>query len=71
MKKYTLLFLLLLSISYPATTQIKETKEIKRPTVEYRHGIYYLELDGNTAYERGFQDGTALKFVIKKSSKNF
>jgi isopenicillin-N N-acyltransferase-like protein len=71
MKKYTLLFLLLLSISYSATTQIKETKEIKIPTVEYRHGIYYLELDGNTAYERGFQHGTALKFVIKKSLKNF
>jgi isopenicillin-N N-acyltransferase-like protein len=71
MKKNTLLFVLLLSISYSAASQIKETKEIKIPTVEYRQGIYYLELDGNTAYERGFQHGTALKFVIKRSLKNF
>ena len=71
MKKYALLFVLLLGISYSATSQIKETKEIKIPTVEYRKGIYYLELDGNTAYERGFQHGTALEFVIKRTLKNF
>ena len=71
MKKNTLLFVLLLSISYSAASQIKEIKEIKIPTVEYRQGIYYLELDGNTAYERGFQHGAALKFVIKRSLKNF
>ncbi len=71
MKKNTLLFVLLLSISYSTVSQIKEIKEIKIPTVEYRQGIYYLELDGNTAYERGFQHGTALKFVIKRSLKNF
>lgn len=68
MKKYTLLFVLLLSIGYSASSQIKE---IKTPTVEYRQGIYYLELDGNTAYERGFQHGRALEFVIKRSLKNF
>jgi isopenicillin-N N-acyltransferase-like protein len=71
MKKYTLLFVLLLSNSYWASSQIKETKDIKIPSVEYRQGIYYLELDGNTAYERGFQHGTALEFIIKRSLKNF
>ena len=71
MKKNTLLFVLLLSISYSTVSQIKEIKEIKIPTVEYRQGIYYLELDGNTAYERGFQHGAALKFVIKRSLKKF
>jgi isopenicillin-N N-acyltransferase-like protein len=71
MKKHTLLFVLLLSISYSAASQIKEPKELKIPVVEYRQGIYYLELDGNTAYERGFQHGAALKFVIKRSLKNF
>lgn len=71
MKKYTWLFVLLFSISSSASSQIKETKEIKIPTVEYRQGIYYLELDGITAYERGFQHGTALEFVIKTSLKNF
>ena len=68
MKKYTFLFVLLLSVSYSATSQIKE---IKIPTVEFRQGIYYVELDGNTAYERGFQHGRALSFVIKRSLKNF
>ncbi|WP_158548331.1 C45 family autoproteolytic acyltransferase/hydolase [Marixanthomonas ophiurae] len=71
MKKYTLLFVLLLSVSYSASSQIKETKEVKIPTVEFRQGIYYLELDGTTAYERGFQHGRALEFVIKKSLDNF
>ncbi len=71
MKKYTLLFVLLLFVSFSTSSQIKETKEIKIPTVEFRQGIYYLELDGNTAYERGFQHGKALEFVIKRSLKNF
>ena len=74
MKKYTLLFVLLLSTSYSASSQIKETnetKEIKIPTVEYRQGIYYVELNGNTAYERGFQHGRALEFVIKRALQNF
>ena len=68
MKKHTFLFVLLLSVSYSASSQIKE---IKIPTVEFRQGIYYVELNGNTAYERGFQHGRALAFVIKRSLKNF
>ncbi|MBM1108213.1 hypothetical protein JQC67_18820 [Aurantibacter crassamenti] len=68
MKKHTLLVVLLLSIGSTVSSQIKE---IKIPIVEYRQGIYYLELDGNTAYERGFQQGKALEFVIKNSLMNF
>lgn len=71
MKKYTFLVVLLLNISYSASSQIKEQKEPKIPTVEYKEGIYYLELDGNSAYERGFQHGSALKFVIKRSLRDF
>jgi len=41
------------------------------PTVEYRQGIYYLVLDGETPYERGYQHGVALEFPIKKALRQF
>jgi isopenicillin-N N-acyltransferase-like protein len=71
MKKHTLLIVFVLCSCYSASSQVKEAKKIKAPAVEYRQGIYYLELEGNTAYERGFQHGMALEFVIKRSLNNF
>ncbi|RMA56287.1 C45 family autoproteolytic acyltransferase/hydolase [Ulvibacter antarcticus] len=71
MKKNITLIFLTLSISFTTFSQTMKNKEIKIPTVEYRQGIYYLELESNTSYERGYQHGAALKFVIKKSLKNF
>ena len=46
-------------------------KNIQTPTVEYRKGIYYLTLDGKTPYERGYQHGAALEFLIKKALRQF
>ncbi|MFT4645813.1 MAG: isopenicillin-N N-acyltransferase-like protein [Planctomycetota bacterium] len=71
MKKNITLIFLTLSISFTTYSQTMKNKEIKTPTVEYRQGIYYLELESSTSYERGYQHGAALKFVIKKSLKNF
>ena len=71
MKKNITLIFLTLTISFTTYSQTMKNKEIKIPPVEYRQGIYYLELESNTSYERGYQHGAALKFVIKKSLKNF
>jgi len=45
--------------------------DIQTPVVEYRQGIYYLVLNGNTPFERGFQHGVALEFPIKKALRQF
>ena len=45
--------------------------KVQIPVVEYRRGIYFLVLDGETPYERGFQHGTALEFPIKKAMRQF
>jgi hypothetical protein len=34
-------------------------------------GIYYLVLDGETPFERGYQHGTALEFPIRKALRQF
>ena len=41
------------------------------PNVAYRGGIYYLVLDGATAYARGFQHGKALSFPIQLALHHF
>jgi isopenicillin-N N-acyltransferase-like protein len=41
------------------------------PTVEYRQGIYYLVLDGETPHDRGYQHGAALEFPIKTALRQF
>ncbi|MGD9093623.1 MAG: C45 family autoproteolytic acyltransferase/hydrolase [Anaerolineales bacterium] len=41
------------------------------PTVEYRKGVYYLVLDGETPFERGYQHGAALELLIKKALRQF
>jgi len=47
------------------------SEKVRIPVVEYRHGIYYLVLDGKTPFERGYQHGTALEFPIKKAMRQF
>jgi predicted choloylglycine hydrolase len=49
----------------------KMSKNIGIPAVEYRRGIYYLVLNGKTPYERGYQHGAALEFLIKKALRQF
>ena len=46
-------------------------KEIEIPEVENRGGIYYLEIDAPTAYGKGYQQGSALKTIIKESIDDF
>ena len=60
-----------LLVSALSFSQTQNTKDFNIPKVEYRGGIYYLELDGKTSYERGYQHGKALNFVIDKALRNF
>lgn len=46
-------------------------KETEIPKVENRGGIYYLEITAPTPYGKGFQQGAALKEVIKESIEDF
>lgn len=41
------------------------------PNVAYRGGVYYLVLDGETAYARGFQHGKALSFPVQLALRHF
>jgi isopenicillin-N N-acyltransferase-like protein len=57
---------------YPARfEEERDVVDVQVPTVEYRKGIYYLVLDGETPYERGYQHGAALEFPIKKALRQF
>ena len=58
-------------LSSGALAQDRRAASIDIPTVEYRGGIYYLVLDGETAYERGYQHGAALEFKIVAALRNF
>jgi predicted choloylglycine hydrolase len=49
----------------------KNSHPVQIPVVEYRQGIYYLVLDGNSPFERGYQHGVALEFPIKKALRQF
>ena len=46
-------------------------KEIEIPKVENRGGIFYLEINAPTPYGKGFQQGAALKEVIKEGINDF
>ena len=58
-------------LSSGALAQDRRTTPIEIPTVEYHGGIYYLVLDGETPYERGYQHGAALEFKIVAALRNF
>lgn len=45
--------------------------DVEVPEVEYRGGIYYLVLDGETPHARGLQHGRALQFPISMALRNF
>ena len=70
MKKYLIIIILTL-FGFSLTSSAQQNDNIKIPTVEYRGGIYFLELDGATPYERGYQHGYALKFVINRTLIQF
>jgi len=67
-------YLIAITLAYFAlsfTSSAQQNDKINIPTVEYRGGIYFLELDGATPYERGYQHGYALKFVINRTLLQF
>ena len=70
MKRYLITIILTL-FGFSLTSSAQQNDNIKIPTVEYRGGIYFLELDGETPYERGYQHGYALKFVINRTLIQF
>ena len=53
------------------SAQERDVSMIKIPKVESRGGVYYVVLDGNTPYARGYQHGQALKFPITMAFRNF
>ena len=67
--KRTIVSLMLFVLMTPAIAFAQQTPDI--PKVEYRGGIYYLVLDGETPYARGYQHGKALSFPINLALRNF
>ncbi len=47
------------------------SNKVSVPTVENRGGIYYIEVDAETSFDRGYQQGAALKGVIAESLVDF
>ena len=47
------------------------SNKVSVPTVEIRGGIYYIEVDAKTSFDRGYQQGAALKGVIAESLVDF
>ena len=62
---------ILIGLSLTALVHKKMSNKISIPKVEIRGGVYYLELDAEEPYDRGFQHGKALSPVIKKTLVNF
>lgn len=72
MKKQSILLLaILIGLTLSGYAQPKASEDLKIPKVEYRGGIYYLELDAEIPYDRGFQHGKALSFVINRAVRDF
>ena len=67
--KRTIVSLMLFVLMTPALAFTQQIPDI--PKVEYRGGIYYLVLDGETPYARGYQHGKALSFPINLALRNF
>ena len=70
-KKSILTLFVLIGLINSVYSQERSNSDVNIPLVEYRGGIYYLELDAKTPYDRGFQHGKALEFVINKALRNF
>lgn len=47
------------------------SNKVSVPTVENRGGIYYIEVDAATSFDRGYQQGAALKHVIAEGLADF
>ncbi|WP_420582786.1 C45 family autoproteolytic acyltransferase/hydolase [Reichenbachiella sp.] len=70
-KKTTLTVFIMVGLINFSYAQEEPIDNIKIPKVEYRGGIYYLELDAETPYKRGYQHGKALNFIINKKIRDF
>ena len=70
-RAFGVVLIVLSSCTSVAMAQVRESPDVKIPKVEFRGGIYFLEIDGKTPLERGFQHGRALQFPIKLAIRNF
>ena len=70
-RNVNLMMIVLIGLSVSGNAQQNSSDDMDIPKVEYRGGIYYLELDAETPYRRGFQHGAALKFVINRTLLQF
>ena len=71
MRKFSLIFLAFVISTIGLNAQKHDVSDLPIPKVEYRGGIYYLELDAETSYERGYQHGKALSFAIQRALRDF
>ena len=71
LKSKLVIALMLFGISISGMAQSENTEQIEIPKVEVRGGVYYLELNAETPYERGYQHGAALQYVIKRTVGQF
>ena len=71
MRIISLIFLALVTSTLGLDAQKHDVSDLSIPKVEYRGGIYYLELDAETSYGRGYQHGKALSFVIQRTLRDF
>lgn len=71
LKNNLVIALIVLGMSITTFAQKKQINDIEIPKVETRGGVYYLELDGETPYIRGYQHGAAMKYVIKRTIAQF
>ena len=62
---------LVTTVASIALAEEHDKNAIKIPKVEYRGGIYYIVLDGESPYVRGYQHGKALEFPINMALRNF
>jgi isopenicillin-N N-acyltransferase-like protein len=57
---------MIVTISLSTLAQAADVSDVKVPKVEKINRIYYVTLDAETPYGRGYQHGAALKYVIHK-----
>lgn len=71
LKSKLVIAFMLLGISVSGIAQNETLDHIEIPEVEVRGGVFYLELNAETPYARGYQHGAALQDVIKRTIVQF
>ena len=71
LKSKLVIALMLFGINISGMAQSENIDQIEIPKVESRGGVYYLELNAETPYGRGYQHGAAMQYVIKRTLIQF